>query len=146
MSGVLLLDGDNRNLADREVRADGLEVLRWDRYEAESYLLHPAALARFAASKAGGELFAQQSADQAVNYLRGKMPPDVFQSPLTDRSGYFEGLRASKTLLPDLFAHLGLDVPKSDYFLIAETMRAEELPVEVKAKLDAIWGILRRTV
>ncbi|MCX6936759.1 MAG: AAA family ATPase [Verrucomicrobia bacterium] len=146
MRGVLLLDGDNRNLPDREVKADGLEILRWDRYEAESYLLHPASLSRFAASKAGGELFAQGVSEQVTNYLRGKMPPDVFQSPLADTSGYFEGLRASKTLLPDLFTHLGLDVPKSDYFLIAETMRAEELPAEVNTKLNAIWAVLRRTV
>ena len=144
MRGVLLLDGDNRNLPDREVKADGLEVLRWERYEAESYLLHPAALARFAASKAGGELFALQASDQAMNYLRGKMPPDVFQNPLSDNGGYLEGLRASKTLLPDLFAHVKLDVPKSDYFLIAETMQAEELPPEVRLKLDAIWSVLRR--
>jgi predicted ATPase len=45
--GVLLLDGDNRHIEDREVRADGLVVARWNRYESESYLLHPEALLRF---------------------------------------------------------------------------------------------------
>lgn len=144
MRGVLLLDGDNRNMPDREIKAEGLELLRWERYEAESYLLYPAALARFAASRAGGDLFAAAASEKTIAYLRGKMPPDVFNNPLNDNGGYLEGLRASKTLLPDLFAHLELDVPKSDYFLIAETMMPNELPSEVKLKLDAIWAVLRK--
>jgi hypothetical protein len=39
------------NLPDRELTADGLTLLRWERYEAESYLLHPASLQRFLESE-----------------------------------------------------------------------------------------------
>jgi hypothetical protein len=41
IKGFLLLDGDNRNLPQREVSAQGLVVERWTRYESESYLVHP---------------------------------------------------------------------------------------------------------
>jgi len=55
--GYLLLDGDNRNLPDREIGADGLKIGRWSRYEAESYLVHPTALKRFLIDRVPGELF-----------------------------------------------------------------------------------------
>lgn len=32
LKAALLLDGDNRRLPDREISADGLTILRWDRY------------------------------------------------------------------------------------------------------------------
>jgi len=53
LKAALLLDGDNRNLPDREIAADGLTILRWERYEAESYLMHPASLERFLDAEKG---------------------------------------------------------------------------------------------
>ncbi len=69
IGAVLLLDGDNRSLPDHEMKADGLAVLRWERYEAESYLLHPESLRRFISGEKG-ELFA----NSAIDYLKEQLP------------------------------------------------------------------------
>jgi len=47
VKGVILLDGDNRELPDHDIASEGLRIERWKRYEVENYLLHPNALARF---------------------------------------------------------------------------------------------------
>ena len=47
-------------LPDREITADGLTILRWERYEAESYLLHPTSLERFLNAE-NGHPFCQTS-------------------------------------------------------------------------------------
>lgn len=136
IQSVLLLDGDNRNLADREITADGLTILRWDRYEAESYLLHPGSLERFL-HREKGELFARP----ALEYLRSQLPPAFFTNPL-ETSNFLRSEPASKSLLPELFKRADLVLPKSDYLLIASQMRREEIPVEILEKLDAIRDIV----
>ena len=57
MKGVLLLDGDGRNLSDHELGADSLDIIRWARYEAENYLLVPSALERFVRGGEAADLF-----------------------------------------------------------------------------------------
>jgi energy-coupling factor transporter ATP-binding protein EcfA2 len=133
---ALLLDGDNRNLADRELTGEGLLILRWERYEAESYLLHPASLERFLDGEVG-ELFARP----ALDYLRENLPPAFFSNPL-ETSNFLRSEPASKTLLPEIFKRVNLILPKSDYFLLAQQMQPEEIPVEVSEKLDAIAQIV----
>lgn len=139
LSAVLLLDGDNRNLPDHEIRADGLTILRWERYESESYLLHPASLERFLTNEKGS-LFAHA----AMQYLRDQLPPVFFKEPLKTNA-YLRSEPASKTLLPQLLEKADITFTKSDYFLIAQQMQREELPSEVAEKLDAIWAIVRST-
>jgi len=136
ITGFLLLDADNRSLPEHEIGADGLEIGRWRRYEAESYLLHPAALERFVSQRT--EPLFQQA---AVRVLQEELTPPMLRSPLQEHDIY-EALRASKTLLPKFFEAAGLSLPKRDYFLVAEQMRREELPLEVKEKLDSIGGCL----
>jgi len=133
---VLLLDGDNRDMPDREITADGLTILRWDRYEAESYLLHPASLERFL-NRENGELFARP----ALDYLHQQLPPAFFSNPL-ETSNFLRSEPASKTLLPELLMRAELVLPKSDYFIIASRMHPEEIPMEVVQKLDAIRNIV----
>ena len=132
LRGYLLLDGDNRRLSEREVGADGLVLGRWQRYEAGSYLIHPEAIRRFAESRTMPLL-----ADKCAQFLRDELPPAVIRDP-TGTHELLEALPASKTLLPRSLAAANLDVPKRDYFLIAEMMRREELPGEVETKLDEI--------
>jgi len=38
----------------------------------------------------------------------------------------------------------GLDLTKSDFYQIAEQMRPEEIPAEVKLKLDSIHNLVNR--
>lgn len=141
VKGVLVLDGDNRNLPGREVSTEGLAILRWTRYEAESYLIHPQSLQRYLESVAGGPLFVPQFAP-ALDYLREQLPPAIFRDPLGIHD-YLNVTAASKVLLPEFFKRAGLQLPKSDYYLVAEQMKPEEVTDEVRAKLDAIAEALQ---
>ena len=134
--GVLILDGDNRQLPDHELLAEGLTILRWTRYEAESYLLHPEALARFVR---GGtpDLFTNVSAEKGLRYLRERLPPVVYTTPLAE-DDYLQVTPASKTLLPGFFREAGVSLPKEEYYQIATQMLPREIPNEVSTKLDAI--------
>lgn len=132
LGGLLLLDGDNRGLPDRELRADGLVIERWSRYEAENYLIHPEALIRFVRQRVG-PLFA----DAADKYLRDEMPPAAYRDPLSDHD-YLTNTAASKSLLPGLFAAASDKLRKPEYYLIAEQMHPDEIHPEVKQKLDTI--------
>ena len=136
LKAVLLLDGDNRNSPDRELTADGLTILRWERYEAESYLLHPESLERFL-SEEKGSLFAKPGMD----YLREQLPPAFFHAPL-EASPFLRAEPASKTLLPELLAKADVPISKSDYFLLAQQMKPTELPREVWNKLTAIQELV----
>lgn len=136
--GVLLLDGDNQSLPDRELASDGLNILRWRRYEAENYLLHPAALRRFIADTPVGEVGAQA----AMSWFEQQIPPAVWNNPLSDHD-YLASTPASKSILPGMFKAAGVDIPKSQFFLIAHQMRPEELPSEVSMILDEIQDVVR---
>jgi len=136
MRAVLLLDGDNRALPEHEVRADGLLVLRWERYEAESYLIHPEALLRYVESRT-----AALWRGPAEEHLRDQLPPAVFRHPLNSHY-YLVSTPASKTLLPGFFRAAGIDIGKQEYYLVAEQMRPEEVALEVREKLDAIESVL----
>ena len=138
IKGFLLLDGDNRNLPDREIKADGLEIGRWTRYEAESYLIHPAALQGFLLKTRGVLPLIAAAADQ---YLKDALPPGVYRDPL-GKHDYLNRTPASKTLLPDYFSSIGEDVPKADFYLIAEQMKPDEVAPEVTEKLDRIAEML----
>lgn len=131
LRAVLLLDGDNRNLPDREILADRLKVFRWERYEAESYLLHPESLERFA----GNSLFSLR----AMQYLRDEIPPAFFKAPL-ETSNYLRSEPASKTLLPEFLARAEVSISKNEYYRLAAQMKIEEIPAEVREKLDAIYA------
>ena len=131
LPGILLLDGDNRGLPDREVIADGLTVERWERYEAESYLMHPEVLVRFVESRT---LFPLMG-DVARRFLLDQLPPAVYRDPLGHHD-FWVNTPASKTLLPALFREVRLAITKEEYYLIAEQMLPEEIPAEVGCKLE----------
>ncbi len=133
IGAILLLDGDNRGLTDHEVAADGLAIARWERYEVESYLIHPEALMRYIQSKVP-PLFSEQGR----KYLQDQLPPAVYRDPLQHHD-YLASTPVSKSLLPGLFKAVGMDISKPEYYLIAEQMRPNEIDPEVAQKLDRIW-------
>lgn len=137
IKGVVLLDGDNRNEPDREIRADGLTVLRWRRYEVESYLLHPAALLRYIEGPENPTLWGIASRQRAEQYIDNELPKVVLADPLGDHP-FLQSEAASKTFLPALFESAGVALRKADYYLVALNMHADEVPTEVAEKLDAI--------
>jgi predicted ATPase len=136
--GVLILDRDNRDLPSHEVSAEGLTIIRWDRYEAENYLINPNALVRFVRG-VSPDLFTLASAERGLEYLNRHLPPPIFENPLMDDLDYFRYTPSSKTLLPGFFEAAGLPLTKNEYYQIASQMKPEEIPGEVKEKLDAIY-------
>lgn len=137
VQGVLLLDGDARSLPDRELNADGLAIERWRRYEVESYLINTDVLQRFLQHQRALGFYIER----ALGFLADQLPPAVIRDPLGDHD-YLRTTPASKTLLPEFFKTADHAVPKSDYYLIAEQMKPEEVPGEVREKLDRIRSIL----
>ena len=132
MSGVLLLDGDNRNRPEHEISAEGLKIIRWDRYEIENYLVHYELIKRFLENKAG-PLFASQ----AVTYMNKVFPPIMLESPMQENP-LLQNTSASKEILPEIFSQAGIGIGKKEYYLLAEAMNPEEIPAEVTEKLDEI--------
>lgn len=137
--GLLLLDGDNRELAEREVITDGLTVKRWKRYEIENYLLIPNAIERTLAPD--NELFGKQEAKKAIDHLRQQLPPVFFDDPLQDGAAVVS-VAASKQILPQMFEAAGRPMEKSDFFLIASNMKPNEVHPEVVAVLDMVFDLL----
>ncbi|MBU4359636.1 MAG: AAA family ATPase [Actinobacteria bacterium] len=142
--GILLLDGDNRGRPDREVSTAGLAILKWKRYEAENYLVHPDALIRFVRGNQP-DLFKDASASKGEDFLRSQLPPVVYQKPLSDHE-FLESTPASKTLLPGFFKAAGLNVTKNEYYQIAAQMKPEEIPEEVVEKLDEIARLYEEVI
>ncbi len=140
IKGILLLDGDNRHLPDREVGADGLLVLRWQRYEIENYLLHPEALLRFIEGS-DPDLLSRARKKDGEDYLKANFPPPALAQPLVD-SDYLVATPASKSVLPRFLERTQTPLTKKDYFQIAAQMKPEEIHPEVIAKLDEMAAIL----
>ena len=138
--GVLLLDGDNRKLPEREIGADNLTILRWKRYEIENYLLHPTALLRFVE---GSELdlLSNVRRKSGEAFLKENFPPPALTDPFKD-SDYLVSTAASKSILPEFFERTDTRLPKKDYFQIAEKMKPDEIHPEVAFKLDAISAVV----
>jgi hypothetical protein len=115
--------------------ADGLLILRWKRYEAESYLVHPTALLRIVSSQVG--LAASIQAQAAEKFLEDQLPPALFRAPLKEHE-YWESTPVSKSLLPGVFRAAGVRLPKEEYYRIAEQMLPNEVPAEISQMLDEI--------
>ncbi len=132
LRALCLLDGDNRDQPDDSTTSTGLRVLRWRRYEIENYLLQPNAITRFAAEY---PLF-QESLNVAVeNEFRKQTPigTDLFGDHVS-----LVRVKASTEFLGPLFEQLGHPVRKRDLYLLAASMRPEEIHPEVTEKLDRI--------
>ncbi|MGB3780351.1 MAG: AAA family ATPase [Tunicatimonas sp.] len=144
MRGVLLLDGDGRNLPDHELRSDGLEVTRWNRYEAENYLLVPSVLERFIYGGDQMELFGRGGSEKVStmrNYIAKTPFLSVLDTPYQDDEATVN-IGASKKFLPGLFNKLDIPLSKNEYYSIARVMKPDEIHPEIKEKLDLIYKVL----
>jgi predicted ATPase len=136
--GLELVDGDSR--ADIEaMRLTGTDPQRWRwrRYEIESYLLHPDALARFVTSTVGEAAATPHVADLR-KYLADNLPPAVMARPLDDHA-FLNATKARTDILPPALSAAGLPgLPYTRYSEIAALMRPEEIHPDVSSALDAI--------
>lgn len=138
LPGLELRDGDARpHVQDSEITGTGLQRLRWRRYEIESYLIHPDALARFVEAEVGADA-AESHVEDMLAYWRDEFPPAVAREPLANHE-YLNETKARTKLLPPLLEAAGLyGLSHTRYHEIAERMRPEEIHPEVAEKLDAI--------
>jgi hypothetical protein len=138
MRGLELVDGDaHPNIQSTPVTGVGLQRQRWRRYEIESYLFHPAALASYV-TKVIGDATAQVHVDDLQSYVIDNYPPAFVRNPLGDYP-FLIGTKARTELIPPALEAAGLsDIHYRDYYEIAAVMKPEEIHPEVKEKLDAI--------
>ena len=138
LPGLELHDGDAQpSVPDTEITGAGLQRLRWRRYEIESYLVHPDALARFVEAVVGTDSAAAHVEDMLA-YWRDEFPPAVVRDPLGDHE-FLNTTKARTRLIPPLLDAAGLHgLPYTRYHEIAALMLPEEIHPEVVEKLDAI--------
>ena len=148
LPGLILLDGDDDpKVPATDVTGSGLQRLRWNRYEIESYLVHPTALERFIEKKVGaGDLSAEARKDM-VAYLEQTFTPAFLQYPLKPHhlvDAYLRQRKARTEVIPPILDAAGLPgFPYTRFNEIAAVMRPEEIHPEVKDKLDAIQRAFR---
>ena len=131
--GLLLLDGDNLGDDAHDIRAEGLGVHIWRRYEIENYLLVPTAIGRFL-GRDRNDLFIR-------SVFVDELPTSVFDNPLHDGEAVIR-IPASKSVLPRLFEDEQPPIRKADYYRIAESMEQKEIHPEVVEVLDRIAGLI----
>ncbi|MCG3127425.1 MAG: hypothetical protein CHACPFDD_02285 [Phycisphaerae bacterium] len=151
MKGLEIQDRDgNPHLPETAVNGDGLQLVRWGRYEIESYLVHPAAIERFIESQVGTAAFtAEQRA--SVRAKCAEMLTQAFvDNPMREHlpaEAVFREYKARERLIPPLLSEGGLQgFPYTRYHEIAAVMQPAEIPPEVVQKLDAIcdaFGVAR---
>ena len=135
--GLELLDGGAKpEIEDTPITGSGLQRLRWRRYEIESYLVHPDALARFVESLA--DAAAAPRVEDMLAYMRKEFPPNVIDEPLGEHP-FLMATKARTQILPPVLSAAGIHgLPYTRYHEIAEIMQPEEIHPEVTEKLDAI--------
>ena len=136
--GLELLDGDDQpGIPPTEITGQGLQKVRWQRYEIESYLIHPSALKRFIIHQVG-ESASGPSIEEMEKYLTDNFPPAILREPLGDHE-YLNTTKARTKLLPPILDAAGLQgFPYTRYNEIAAVMLPEEIHPEIREKLDAI--------
>ena len=136
--GLELRDGDaHPTIGDTAITGTGLQRLRWRRYEIESYLLHPQALARFVTAQVGAHAAPPHVADLRA-WWHDQFPPAVTREPLGDHE-FLNVTKARTRLLEPMLEAAGIHgLPYTRYHEIAAAMLPEEIHPEVAAKLDAV--------
>lgn len=127
LRAVCLLDGDNRDEMDKEATREGLEVLRWRRYEIENYLLHPEAIKRY------------------INFpIKVHIVDEEFWKNVPKNTNLFSDhvslvrVKGSSEFLIPLFNNIGENILKKDFHLLASVMKKEEIHPEIHEKLNRI--------
>ncbi len=143
LPGLELVDGDARpEIQPTPITGHGLQRVRWRRYEIESYLVHPEAIARFV-RRVVGETGAGPHLEDLQRHFRENYPPAFIKDPLGDYP-YLLGTKARTQLIPPALQAAGLpDVPYTRFHEIAAIMDPAEIHPEVVEKLDSIARAFR---
>lgn len=143
LPGLMILDGDaDPRIPETSLTGQGLQKIRWRRYEIESYLIHPAALARYIEHKVGKGAADLHLAD-LEKYFNDNFPPAVIRDPMGEHA-FLNSTKARTDIIPPALAAAGVHgVEYTDFHEIAALMRSEEIHPEVIEKLDAIKRAFR---
>jgi ABC-type molybdenum transport system ATPase subunit/photorepair protein PhrA len=143
LPGLEITDSDGREEPNEEpITGQGMQRVRWRRYEIESYLIHPAALERFVISKVGEAASAPHVVDLKAK-LEELFPAAVLANPLGEHA-ILIGTKARTLLLPPALEAAGIHgFDYTEYHEIAALMLPEEIHPEVTEKLDAIQQAFR---
>jgi len=133
LRGFELCDSNGRDRSNTPKLPEGMTRMYWNRYEIESYLIHPEAITRFIETNHG-----DQAAQKVGVSIREQLPPVVYKN-IFNPSAYYQGAKA-KDLLSQFFNSALLNVPEQDFYQIAAQMKKEEIHPEVVDKLNAIAG------
>jgi predicted ATPase len=138
LPGLQLVDGDAREeIQSTPITGQGLQRLRWKRYEVESYLVHPDAIARYVEQQVGKEA-ARPHIEDLRKHFEESYPPAFLRDPFGEYP-YLVSSKARTDLLPPALTAAGLPaVPYTRYYEIAAVMLPEEIHPEAKEKLDLI--------
>jgi len=133
-----LVDGDSHaGIGSSAITGAGFQRWRWRRYEIESYLIHPDALARFVSATVGEAASARHVADLR-GYLTANLPPAMIERPL-DNHMLLNNTKARTEILPPALSAAGLPgLPYTRYHEIAALMLAEEIHQDVRQVLDTL--------
>jgi len=143
MKGLEIQDRDgNPNLPETTVNGDGLQLVRWSRYEIESYLVHPAAIERFIESQVGAAAFTDNQRAAVRAKMVELLTEDFVRNPLGGHrpaEALLKQEKAREQILPPILSEGGLQgFPYTRYHEIAAIMQAIEIHPEVIQKLNAI--------
>jgi predicted ATPase len=148
--GICLLDRDKSTGPDSIDFPNGLQLLRWRRYEIENYLLNPEVIKRYL-NQDNTLMPTLQDGQESLPIV----PPERIESDLKyidhefTRQGlgnlnYFEediqilrDLKASDFLV-NVLAKSYRPTPKRDLYLLARTMHPDEINPEITEKLNGI--------
>jgi hypothetical protein len=145
LPGLQLIDGDAREeIQSTPITGQGFQRLRWKRYEIESYLVHPDAIARYVEQQVGyveqqvGREAARPYLEDLRKHFEENYPPAFLKDPFGDYP-YLVSSKARTDLLPPALTAAGLPaVPYTRFHEIAAVMLPEEIHPEVREKLDLI--------
>ncbi len=152
ITGVLLIDADNKQRGTQPSAAPQPGVLNrvsWKRYETESYLFHPASLARYIDSHVGnGGLDAVRRflTSAFENYAGAGLGAQIAEAFIANPSHpsqiverYLAETKARTTLISGILQEAGIHgLDYTQFSDITALMRHEEIHPEVKEKLDFI--------
>ncbi|MBQ6009908.1 MAG: AAA family ATPase [Kiritimatiellae bacterium] len=162
---IAVLDSDGSKKRADEVLNDDFKIVRWKKYELENYFITPERLSEFIKQLVGGqegELFAvsEQCAEDIANAIDKALSEYVFDGDMTKVHEYHEASVTIKNkLLSDVkasgfaetvfeeFARLrGSPVllNKGSYCMMISLLTPDEVPVEVREKLDVIYEMLKK--
>ena len=139
LRGVQIIDRDGKEgMPDSKMsHEDKLLTLCWSRYEIESYLIHPDALARFIAKTVGSDTLLA-NVDELRKEMREHLPGLVVDDPLGEHD-HLLNIKARTVILPSILKKAGLiNFSHTNYYGIAEMMKPDEIHPEITEKLDAM--------